>query len=133
MIPLSLLLGLAASLLILRYVWSTWAHARKARNWRCGTLVRFPTDALGIGPLKEALKADKEGTLPLNLLHRVNVLSAREKRHVQTWVIRMVGRDNIFTCDPANIQALLATKFKDFALGPARRDSLHPLLGTGIV
>ncbi|KAL2839576.1 cytochrome P450 [Aspergillus pseudodeflectus] len=132
MIPLSLLLGLAASLLILRYVWSAWAHARKAHNWRCGTLVRFPTDALGISPLKEALKADKEGTLPLNLLHRVNVLSAREKRHVQTWVIRMVGRDNIFTCDPANIQALLATKFKDFALGPARRDSLHPLLGTGI-
>jgi hypothetical protein len=133
MIPLSLLLGLATSLLILRYMWSTWAHSRKARNWRCSTLVRYPSDVLGIGPLKEALKADKEGTLPLSLIRRVNVLSAREKRQVKTWVIRTVLRDNVFTCDPANIQAILATKFKDFELGPARRGVLHPLLGTGIV
>jgi hypothetical protein len=133
MIPLSLLLGLAASFLILRYVWSTWAHFRKARNWRCGSLVRYPTDVLGIGTLMEALKADKEGTIPLNLLHRVDVLSDREKRRVKTWVIRNVLRDNVFTCDPANIQAMLATKFKDFELGPVRRGILHPLLGTGIV
>ncbi|KAL2802379.1 cytochrome P450 [Aspergillus granulosus] len=126
------ILGLAVSLLILRYVWSTWAHARKARNWSCGPLPRYPTDILGIGPLREALQADKDGTLPLALERRIEVLSAREKHRVKTFSIRMVGRENIFTCDPANIQAMLATKFKDFELGPVRRATLHPMLGTGI-
>jgi cytochrome P450 len=39
---------------------------------------------------------------------------------------------NIYTCDPKNIQAILATRFQDFELGETRRQSFFPLLGNGI-
>ncbi|KAL2856672.1 cytochrome P450 [Aspergillus pseudoustus] len=130
--PLPLILGLAVSLLIFRSLWSTWVHARKERDWRCSPIPRFPTDMLGINPLREALKADKIGTLPLLHQRRVEELSARENRHVKTFALRVLGRELIVTCDPANVQAILATKFKDFELGSGRRATLHPMLGTGI-
>ncbi|KAH7354752.1 cytochrome P450 alkane hydroxylase-like protein [Rhexocercosporidium sp. MPI-PUGE-AT-0058] len=38
----------------------------------------------------------------------------------------------VFTDDPENIQAVLATKFHDYELGPARNDAFHSLLGNGI-
>ncbi|KAL2872529.1 cytochrome P450 [Aspergillus lucknowensis] len=126
-----LLIGLSC-LLVLRYLWYTWVHARKAQSWGCASLPSYPTDLIGLNTLKEALRADKEGTIPLMLQRRVEELSIREKRRVATFRIRQMGRENIFTCDPANIQAMLATKFKDFELGSLRQFTLHPMLGTGI-
>lgn len=38
----------------------------------------------------------------------------------------------IFTIDPENIKAILATDFKTFGLGERRRNLLGPLIGTGI-
>ncbi|CZT45666.1 related to n-alkane-inducible cytochrome P450 [Rhynchosporium secalis] len=38
----------------------------------------------------------------------------------------------VFTDEPENIQAVLATKFHDYELGPARNDAFHSLLGNGI-
>jgi cytochrome P450 len=38
----------------------------------------------------------------------------------------------VSTAEPENIQAILATKFHDFDLGPSRRDSFHAMLGNGI-
>ncbi|CZT00411.1 related to n-alkane-inducible cytochrome P450 [Rhynchosporium agropyri] len=38
----------------------------------------------------------------------------------------------VFTYEPENIQAVLATKFHDYELGPARNDAFHSLLGNGI-
>ncbi|KAL4913284.1 cytochrome P450 [Aspergillus aurantiobrunneus] len=132
MIPIFLLLALAAGLIVLQYAVSAWNHARKARQWACASLPRYPTDMVGINTLKEALQADKDKEIPLMLQRRVEKLSAREKRLVTTFRIRQMGRENIFTCDHTNVQALLATKFKDFELGPGRRYTLHPMLGTGI-
>jgi hypothetical protein len=63
----------------------------------------------------------------------MEVMSNLENRYVSTFILRNLGRDNLFTADPKNIQALLATQFKDFGLGPARHANLHQLLGTGIV
>jgi cytochrome P450 len=36
------------------------------------------------------------------------------------------------TIEPKNVQAILATKFKDFDLGHYRNKALRPLLGQGI-
>jgi cytochrome P450 len=36
------------------------------------------------------------------------------------------------TAEPENIQAILATKFHDFDLGPFRRENFHDMLGNGI-
>lgn len=38
----------------------------------------------------------------------------------------------VTTAEPENIQAILATKFHDFDLGPSRRDNFHDMLGNGI-
>ena len=38
----------------------------------------------------------------------------------------------VMTADPENIQAVLATKFNDFDLGPSRKDNFHEMLGNGI-
>lgn len=124
----------AVVLQIIRVVLASWQHARKARSLGCGSLPLFPCkDPLGISNLKESLAADKEKLLPALSERRVQMMSDRENRSVTTFVLRNLGRDHVFTIDPKNIQAVLATQFKDFELGAARRDNLHPLLGTGIV
>ncbi|KAL4862881.1 hypothetical protein BDV12DRAFT_202646 [Aspergillus spectabilis] len=128
----AILLTLAACLLILQYVRTTQKHARKARNWGCAPLPRYPTDFLGIRTLREALKADREGTIPVLLQRRIEQVSTHEKRPVTTFLVRQMGRDSIFTCDPINVQAMLATKFKDFELGSTRRHTLYPMFGVGI-
>ncbi|KAI9375367.1 cytochrome P450 [Aspergillus egyptiacus] len=128
---ITLSLTLAACLITLPYLWSTWSHTRKARRWGCAPIPRYPSDILGITTLREILQADKDGTIPNLLQRRVETVSAREGRPVSTFSIRQMGRESIFTCDPANVQAMLATKFKDFELGPARRHTLYSMLGEG--
>lgn len=131
------ILGFAAAavvLQILRLVLASWQHARKARSLGCGSLPLFPSkDPLGIDNLKQSLAADKEKLLPQLSERRVQIMSDRENRYVTTFILRNLGRNHVFTIDPKNIQAVLATQFKDFELGAVRHDSMHPLLGTGIV
>jgi hypothetical protein len=91
------------------------------------------SDPFGIGNLKASLAADKAKALPALAEQRVQTISDIENRNVTTFIIRNLGRDLYFTVDPKNIQAVLATQFKDFELGEIRRRSVHPLLGTGIV
>lgn len=38
----------------------------------------------------------------------------------------------VTTADPENIQAILATKFQDYDLGPSRRDNFYQMIGNGI-
>lgn len=89
-------------------------------------------DPLGIANLKASLDADKASVLPRLSEDRVANISDIENRYVTTFIVRNLGRDLHFTIDPKNIQAVLATQFKDFELGEGRRRSVHPLLGTGI-
>ncbi|KAL4958503.1 cytochrome P450 [Aspergillus filifer] len=132
MLSLSLLLAIAAAAFVLEYARSTWNHSRKARAWGCGDLPRYPADILGISSLRQSLKADKAKKIPLMPQRRIEEMSIQEGRPVTSFRIRQMGRDNIFTCDPVNVQAMLAHKFKDFELGAARRHTLLPMLGTGI-
>ncbi|KAI9743319.1 MAG: hypothetical protein M1818_003165 [Claussenomyces sp. TS43310] len=44
----------------------------------------------------------------------------------------VLGSSTLFTADEKNIEAMLATQFNDFGLGPDRRGSFRPLLGNGI-
>ncbi|KAG9731232.1 cytochrome P450, partial [Aureobasidium melanogenum] len=46
--------------------------------------------------------------------------------------LSILGNEAHFTSDPKNIQALLATQFKDFGLGSARIGNFGPLMGDGI-
>ncbi|KAF4766862.1 hypothetical protein N7455_005527 [Penicillium solitum] len=133
---LSFVLGFAAAALVLqviRMVFNSWQHSRNAKSLGCGSVPLYPCkDPLGIDNLKQSLAADKAKLVPELAEERVKVISDQESRYVTTFSIRNLGRTHIFTIDPKNIQALLATQFKDFELGSVRRLSLHPLLGTGI-
>ncbi|KAA8650482.1 hypothetical protein EYZ11_007663 [Aspergillus tanneri] len=125
----------AAILIGLNLLWSIFTvlrHAQNARKLRCGSIPKYPSDLLGISTLKEILQADKEKMIPPLLCRRVEKMSVREKRTVETFRLVQMGRNSIFTCDPKNIQALLTTQFKDFELGAPRKNTLHSLLGTGI-
>ncbi|KAF7588445.1 hypothetical protein BBP40_005709 [Aspergillus hancockii] len=132
MVPL---LVLAAVAVVLRLLWSILMrlrHVQNARKWRCGAIPSYPSDILGISTLKEVLRADKEKLIPVLSQQRAEKMTAREGRYVSTFRFRQVGRELIFTSDPKNVQALLATQFKDFELGQSRRNALHSLLGSGI-
>lgn len=48
-------------------------------------------------------------------------------RTVATYETKILGDKVIFTSDPKNVQAMLATQFKDFELGQVRRGSFAPL------
>ncbi|KAL5343864.1 hypothetical protein BJX70DRAFT_393287 [Aspergillus crustosus] len=111
---LAFFVSLATCLVIIQYLRSTQKHAQRARNWGFGPLPRYPTDILGLGTLREALRADKDGTIPVLLQRRVEEVSTREGRPVTTFA------------------AMLATKFKDFELGSGRWHTLYPMFGVGI-
>lgn len=85
---------------------------------------RYP---LGIDQLLEAIKASKEQILPDLFLEWFEEAGA--------WTTRysiLSGEYSFFTCDPKNIQAILATQFDDFCLGDRRIGNVMPLLGNGI-
>lgn len=54
------------------------------------------------------------------------------QRYGKTFKANMGGRNAVFTVDPANLQAVLATKFGDFELGNVRNKAARKLLGYGI-
>jgi cytochrome P450 len=44
----------------------------------------------------------------------------------------VLGEENLYTVDARNIQAILATNFKDWAMGPRRQQQFGVVLGNGI-
>ncbi|KAJ6031306.1 Cytochrome P450 E-class [Penicillium herquei] len=126
---------LAAAIVLqaIRYAINSWQHSRKARSLGCENAPRLPCkDPFGIDSLKQAIEADKVKMIPKMATDRFETVSKLENRYVTTYISRGLGRDVIFTMEPKNVQALLATQFKDFELGTSRRRSMHPMLGTGI-
>ncbi|GAB1200008.1 hypothetical protein APSETT444_009368 [Aspergillus pseudonomiae] len=132
MIPLLMFAALAVVLRLLWSIVTSFRHAQNARKWHCGAIPTYPGDILGINTLKEVLRAYKEKLIPMLSARRVETMTAREGRYVTTFRFRQMGRESVFTSDPKNMQAILATQFKDFELGNARRNTMHPLLGPGI-
>ena len=77
--------------------------------------------------------ADKAQQFPDMLIKRQDYMSEQTGRVCATQKSYMLGQEVHFTSDPKNIQALLATQFSDFDLGPARRGNMIATLGDGIV
>ena len=133
---MSTLVFVATATPVLYLVWvllARWQHAQNARKWNCGAVPSYPGDLLGVNTLKEALQLDKDRLLPMLTRRRIATMSARENRYTTTFQFRQLGNDIISTAEPKNVQAVLATQFKDFELGQVRRNTMHWLLGSGIV
>lgn len=99
----------------------------KMHEWSCEEAPieknRLP---LGIDQILQSLKADRAKAFPPLVLER------QKKMGVSTFRTSVLGSEGILTNDPKNIQAILATQFDHFDLGPLRRLIFFPLLGNGI-
>ena len=102
-------------------------HAREAERLGCkpppSKRNRLP---LGIDFVREALQSDRDKVFP-DFMHTVY-----KRMGSTTFQHHIMGGTGFSTNDPKNIQALLATQFKDFGLGSRRQGMLAPLLGIGI-
>jgi cytochrome P450 len=110
-------------------------HAARARQLGC--LPAHPTtqsafDPLGIQNVAKILKADKQARIPQYLKDRIDTACAKEGRIITTFHQNIMGSEGCFTIEPRNIQAILATQFKDYGLGKRRNGNFFPLLGHGI-
>jgi cytochrome P450 len=128
-----MLIGLASALTayILFVVVSSILQSRRnaavARELKCeeppAQKNRLP---FGIDQVRRSLKADREKIFPIDSLKRVEEVGAITFKYAN------LGSANIITADEKNVQAILATQFNDFCLGPIRRGNFFPLLGNGI-
>ena len=103
--------------LVAKSFWQRRQQAALAKKWGCQP-VPFDvfSDQFGILNVLRLMRADKEKRFPDHLQERFEKNSAHYGRVVSTVAMRVLGNDAIITCDPKNIQAMLATQFKDFGL-----------------
>lgn len=119
---------------VITHIATSRRRARKARELGCKPVPRLNlNDPLGINNVRMLLKADKEKRLPEYSEERMALISEREGRRVTTLQNTIAAEMSFFTIEPKNIQAILATQFKDFELGERRNGNFKPLLGHGIV
>jgi hypothetical protein len=105
-----------------------YQHATAARKYDCKPAPTLPSpDPLGIINIVRLIQSNNAGKLPDFVKNRTDIVSRHEGRPVFTFQTHIVRNWLFFTCDPKNIQALLATQFKDFELGPIRFGTFSPL------
>lgn len=106
----------------------------RAKALGCQDAPNYPEGGwLGFGNIKEMQAADKIQAFPDMLIDRQRKMSKLYGRECSTFKFSLLGQDIYFTSDPKNIQAMLATQFNDYYLGPARRNNMIVTLGDGIV
>jgi len=114
-----LLLKLAAYLLV------AYRNRIFAKSHNCLPPSRLPSAFLGLPNWVRLMRAAKRGDVPDHITNRYSTYG-------NTWKGRVFFDTTIGTIEPENIKTILATGFKDFALGSQRHDSFYPLLGDGI-
>ncbi|KAJ9659639.1 hypothetical protein H2198_003053 [Neophaeococcomyces mojaviensis] len=108
--------------------YNAWQYDRKAAAMGCKpTHLRPFKYPGGIDMITRIFKADKEHKVPTEFDRIFLELGGKT-----TWRQYFFGQLIFLTMEPKNIQALLATQFKDFELGPMRRGNFFPMLGNGI-
>jgi len=88
-------------------------------------------DPLDLASLRKVFRAAKAQRLPDHFVQREDEMSKLYGFRTTTLRTTDIGTRNLFTSDPKNIQALLATQFHDFELGSNRNNNFAPLLGKG--
>lgn len=92
-------------------------HASLAEKWGCKPApFDIFSDKLGVLNVLRILAADREKRCPDHYVDRFVKNSERQGRVVSTVACRVLGEDAYITCDPRNIQAMLATQFCDYGL-----------------
>jgi cytochrome P450 len=101
-----------------------YKHRQLARSLSCKPAHVAPSGPFGLVAFYQGTQAVKERTwLPWT--------EAEFRKHGNTFMRPVLGRDIFMTCEPENVKAILATQFTDFGLGN-RYQHFMPLLGDGI-
>lgn len=105
-----------------------FSNARKAKQLGCKPAPSFPSpDPLGIVPMINIINANNKGKLPEHIIARFDKVSKQEGRPVHTIEAQLLRVPQFNSKDPKIVQAILATQFKDFELGPIRYGTFSPL------
>lgn len=115
-------------LYVVHLVLAEISHRRRAAQLGCKpAYVRPYRWPLGLDILKRYIDAANAQVLQNDDVELYKELGCRP-----TWYQNILGSWHYYTMDPKNVQAILATQFKDFELGPLRRAALGPIIGSGI-
>lgn len=126
--------ALVGATFIINVIHTSWRHRQKAKQLGCQSMPMAPAkDPLAITNILEMIKADKEKRVPELLEERIEEMTKIQGKYSTTYRLKKGFSENIVTFDPKNIQAILATQFKDFCIGAEREGCMGPLLGRGIV
>ena len=127
-----LLISLAAGVAFIGFKFVSNIHAQRRYAAEAQRLGCKPSPVqenkwpFGLDRLRNALRADLNKNFPDFMIQRFEDIGAN------TWRFNILGTEGYSTADPKNIQAILATQFNDFSLGPFRRNAFMPMLGNGI-
>lgn len=130
-----LLAGTALTLTVIYYLIQQYRLRSKAQSLGCEPVPTWDRwDLLGFKMSFRAIAAMNRYRMSENVYNMFQEVSEKEGKDVLTFQLAMPpGFMHIFTVDPRNMQAVLATQFKDFQLPEGRVSGFKELLGQGIV
>ncbi|RAK90517.1 cytochrome P450 [Aspergillus costaricaensis CBS 115574] len=126
-IPLSLAIFLSAfvALQLYQIISRSYRYKRLSKEWNCEPVSSYPSGLFGHKAVWRARAATQEGQVG-STMHEVHL------QYGNTLKLNFVGHDVVATCEPENIQAVLASQFSSFGLSKWRYPQYRPLLGRGI-
>ncbi|EXJ86289.1 hypothetical protein A1O1_06659 [Capronia coronata CBS 617.96] len=105
-------------------------HAREAALRGCQPPPSAPRKGfLGIGTLRESLRATREDRGPIWMHQTLNAIG----KDVHTVRATILDYELFITRDPENVKAMFATQSQDFDIGPHREKCFKSLLGEGVM
>ena len=110
-------------------------QAAKAKSLGCQPAPLFrPWDVFGMQNFNIEMNGMKTNRLSYAFLDRKNEMSTKIGRDCKTFRIKYPpGETWYYTFDPKNLQAVLATQFRDFQQPGPKVGAFEALLGLGIV
>jgi hypothetical protein len=125
----------AIALLAFYYLVTLWRLKIKAVALGCKPVhVWRVWDLFGIKIAMTMIKAMNGNRLSEEFCSILEEMQKREGRECKTFQLFFPpGLLHFFTYDPRNVQAILATQFKDFQIPSSRLAGFRQLLGQGIV
>ncbi|KAK6814149.1 hypothetical protein RU639_010061 [Aspergillus parasiticus] len=113
---------------IFRWILISILHTQRAQRMGCKpAFVRRSKLPFGIDILKRYIDTTRQ-----QILQNDEVVLYEELGQHPTWNQNILGTWHHVTVDPKNVQAMLATQFKDFELGSSRLNLFGPVIGKGI-
>jgi hypothetical protein len=131
MLTITLLCSVAAAFVLYLFICSVSTrrrHAAAAKQLGCKPApTEHNPDRLGLVTLIKLLRANNKSQILEYIRGVFDDVSLRMNKTVYSYDTYILGDRVFFTCDPRNIQAILATQFKDFELGKIRIAAFAPL------